>query len=178
MSRIWKVSRRSAAITMLAVAAVAGCRKSQGAADTAVAVVAADTAAAVAVAVPADVPVALQVETTPGTGVFLTDANGRAVYVVDDGTGVEIACTGECATEFVPVPGTATIASGTTGANPSLAGSTTAADGSRQATYNGKPLYYYKGDVGKGDTKGQGATVGPAHGSLVSPQGNKVKARK
>jgi predicted lipoprotein with Yx(FWY)xxD motif len=158
------------------LALAAGCRKSDSAADTAmaVAVIAPDTGAAVAVAVPADAPVALQVETKPGTGVFLTDASGRAVYVLDDGTGTQIACTGPCATEFVAVPGTAMAGNG---ANATLAGGTTRADGSKQATYNGQPLYYYNGDTAKGDTKGQGTKAGGATASLVSPEGNKVQSK-
>jgi predicted lipoprotein with Yx(FWY)xxD motif len=175
MSRSWKVTGRSSAIMILAIAA--GCRKTAPAADTAVAVIATDSGAAVAVAVPVDSSVALEVATKPGTGVFLTDANGRAVYVLDDGSGTQIACTGPCATEFVAVPGTAMAAPGATGVNASLAGGTTGANGSKQATYNGKSLYYYNGDTAKGDTKGQGAKAGGATGSLVSPQGTEIHGK-
>jgi predicted lipoprotein with Yx(FWY)xxD motif len=174
MSRSWKVPRRSAALLVVLVAA---CSKGKSAADTPVAaVVIKDTGAAVAVAVPADQPVALQVATTPG-GVILTDASGHAVYIMEGDAGGPGACTGDCASQFTPVSGSAMPASGQTDVKASMAGSTTKPDGSKQATYNGQPLYYYKGDQASGDTKGEGAKAGSATGYLVSPEGKKVEGK-
>ena len=62
--------------------------------------------------------------------------------------------------------------------NRSLIGTTTNANGTKQATYAGKPLYYYSGDTTAGDTKGQGVTASGATGHLVNPEGNAVGANK
>src|SRR5262249_12131955 len=42
------------------------------------------------------------------------------------------------------------------GADQALLSETTRTEGTRQATYNNWPLYYYVGDVGPGDVDGQG----------------------
>jgi predicted lipoprotein with Yx(FWY)xxD motif len=55
-----------------------------------------------------------------------------------------------------------------------MAGSTTGASGSAQATYNGSPLYYYNGDQAPGDMKGAGVKAGGATAHLVGPNGKKV----
>jgi predicted lipoprotein with Yx(FWY)xxD motif len=166
MARSSDVQRMSLALVMLVAV---GCSKKDKTADSAAAVVVAPPGGPpVAVAVPADAPVALQVAAPPGTGVILTDANGRAVYVLD------AACTGDCLTQFTPVSGTATVKAGDTAVKSSMAGSTTGASGSAQATYNGSPLYYYNGDQAPGDMKGAGVKAGGATAHLVGPNGKKV----
>jgi predicted lipoprotein with Yx(FWY)xxD motif len=147
-----------------------GCSKKQNTADSAAAavVVTPPNAPPVAVAVPADAPVALEVAAPPGTGMILTDANGRAVYVLD------AACTGDCLTQFTPVAGTATAKAGDTAVKSAMAGSTTGASGSKQASYNGSPLYYYNGDQAPGDTKGAGVKSGGATAHLIGPNGKSV----
>jgi predicted lipoprotein with Yx(FWY)xxD motif len=156
----------------LAVVGVAACRKGAPKADTpiAAAVIVPDSNAppAVAVAVPGDAPVTLQVAAPPGAKVVLTDDTGKAVYVLD------AACTGDCLTQFTPVPGQSTVKSGDTTVKANLTGSITGANGAKQATYNSQPLYYYKGDTAPGDQKGAGKKVGGATASLVSPSGSKV----
>jgi predicted lipoprotein with Yx(FWY)xxD motif len=151
---------------------------SNTAGDTAVvAVVAPDTgAAAVAVsAAPGGAPVSLSVATKPGVGVYLTDAQGRAVYVLDDGTGPTIACSGTCATQFTPVAGKASKASGDTALSADLIGFTTLPDGTIQVTYAGKPLYYANADQGASTTGAQLKKSGKTTSYLVSPKGNEIK---
>ncbi len=156
----------SLALVMLVAA---GCSKKQSTADSAAAVVVTPpNAPPVAVAVPAEAPVALEVAAPPGTGMILTDANGRAVYVMD------AACTGDCLTQFTPVPGTATAKAGDTAVKASMAGSTTGANGAKHASYNGSPLYYYNGDQAPGDMKGAGVKAGGTRAHLVGPNGKKV----
>jgi predicted lipoprotein with Yx(FWY)xxD motif len=147
---------------------VAACSKRNSAADTAVAVVVPTPGGpAVAVAAPPAVPVELDIAAPPGQPVALVDGSGRAVYVINGG------CTGDCAAQFTPVPGTATAKAGGK-ANASLAGSTTGSSGAKQATYNGQPLYYFRGDSASGDTKGAGVTVGSSQAHLVGANGQAI----
>jgi predicted lipoprotein with Yx(FWY)xxD motif len=99
--------------------------------------------------------VELTVADAPGAGAYVTDASGRAVYVVEAPDSAFM-CSAACATELDPVIGNATIASGATRLEASLLGTRALPDGRQQVTYNGKPLYFSRADMGKGDTKGQG----------------------
>ena len=55
-------------------------------------------------------------------------------------------------------------------------GSITRADGSKQVTYNGHPLYYFSLDKSAGDTKGQGSSNFGAKWWILSPAGDKITA--
>jgi predicted lipoprotein with Yx(FWY)xxD motif len=165
------------ALTLLALS-VACSKKSSSAGDTAVvAVVAPDTSAAVAVTAAPGGQLALTVATKPGVGVYLTDAQGRAVYVLDDGTGATVACTGTCATSFVPVAGNASKAAGDTALKADLIGVTTLPDGTIQVTYAGKPLYYSNQDQGASTVSAQGMKSGKTTSYLVSPKGTEIKRK-
>jgi predicted lipoprotein with Yx(FWY)xxD motif len=178
MSRNLNVTRSLGALALIALS-VACSKKTDSAADTtaAVAVVAPDTTAAVAVTAAPGGPVSLTVATKPGVGVYVADAAGRAVYVLDDGTGAKVACTGTCATQFVPVTGSATAAAGATGLKADLIGVTTLPDGTIQVTYAGKPLYYANADQNKGAVSEQGMKMGKTTSYLVNPAGKKITTK-
>lgn len=171
MVRSNNVMPRLAVGLLLVVACSKRTDRTDTAATAAVVVAHDSTGPAVAVAAPPDVPVELQVATPPGTGVILTDASGRAVYVLD------AACTGDCATQFTPVAGHSMAKAGDTAVKSSMVGSTSGANGAKQASYNGQPLYYFNGDQAAGDTKGQGVKAGTATAHLVSPSGSAVTRR-
>ena len=114
-----------------------------------------DTAVAMPTA-PTSAAVQLAVADAPGVGAYVTDATGRAVYLIDAPDSTGFTCTGACATDFDPVIGQATIATGTTGLEASQLGTRALPDGRQQVTYNGTPLYFSRADMAKGDTKGQG----------------------
>ena len=78
---------------------------------------------------------------------------GFSLYVFDNDLAVPgtSTCNGGCATSWPPVLVTDGGASGVAGL-----GSILRNDGSVQATYNGRPLYFYSGDTSPGDTNGQG----------------------
>jgi hypothetical protein len=57
----------------------------------------------------------------------------------------------------------------------SLIGTTQRRGGAKQVTYNGHPLYYYAGDAGRGDTKGQNLDAFGAEWYVLSPAGEKVE---
>jgi predicted lipoprotein with Yx(FWY)xxD motif len=72
---------------------------------------------------------------------------------------------------LVPAKGTLT-ASG--GAKPSDLGTITGSGGSKQVTYDGHPLYYFAGDSGPGQVKGQGSDGFGAKWWLVAPTGAQI----
>ena len=90
----------------------------------------------------------------PGTA--LVDGTGRALYLFEADTGTTSTCTGACAQVWPPLltPGQAPVTTGA--AQASLVGTSPRADGTRQVTYDGHPLYYFAGDKAPGDVKGQG----------------------
>jgi predicted lipoprotein with Yx(FWY)xxD motif len=108
--------------------------------------------------------VLMTVEAPPGSGLVLADGSGRAVYILD-GTPTDT-------TMWRPVGGSSAMSSTDAKVNKGLIGTTTGSSGTSQATYGGKPLYYYAGDSASTDRKGQGATASGATGHLVSPTGS------
>jgi predicted lipoprotein with Yx(FWY)xxD motif len=92
--------------------------------------------------------------TMSGTKV-LTNAAGFTLYWFAPDTSTTSKCTGSCASFWPPVKGPATEGSGVTG----TLGTITRPDGTTQATYNGHPLYTYKGDTAPGQAKGNGLNI-------------------
>ena len=90
-----------------------------------------------------------------GIGWVLAAANGQVVYMYDkDPKGGTPACTGSCAQIWLPVTGSHPIASP---ADKGLGTFDTVAisNGTKQVTYNGSPLYTFKGAKALA-TKGNG----------------------
>ena len=108
-------------------------------------------------------------------GAFLTSGSGRAVYLwAKDGMNMSD-CSGACAAAWPPVPATGklTVAGG---ARASDLGTITRSDGTKQATYDGHPLYYFVGDSGPEQTNGQGSDNFGAKWWLVASSGAKITA--
>jgi predicted lipoprotein with Yx(FWY)xxD motif len=82
----------------------------------------------------------------------LTNAQGFTLYMYAPDTSTTSNCTGGCASTWPPVPGPVTAGSGVTG----TLGVITRSDGTKQATYNGHPLYMYSGDSAAGQNNGNG----------------------
>lgn len=96
----------------------------------------------------------LEIGFTEDLGPFLTDAEGKTVYLfTEDTVAGESACSGECAVNWPPVP--AAEAMLLPPGIPGTLGSLTREDGSTQLTYNDIPLYYYAADTAAGDVNGQ-----------------------
>ncbi len=109
-------------------------------------------------------------------GTFLVGQSGRALYLwVADGNG-KSSCSGSCARVWPPVSATGTsVASG--GAMTADLGMITRADGTKQVTYKGHPLYYYVSDTGSGTTKGQGSNSFGAKWWLLTPSGAAITSK-
>jgi predicted lipoprotein with Yx(FWY)xxD motif len=82
-------------------------------------------------------------------GRVLFDGRGRALYVFTRDPAGRSACSGACARAWPPYLVTSTPKAGRA-VRAGLIGTTRRSDGTRQATYAGRPLYYYVGDNGPG----------------------------
>jgi len=93
---------------------------------------------------------------TSSLGTFLVDGQGRTLYLWDADHGPMSTCTAACAQAWPPL--TTTGAPKASGAvKSSLLGTATRADGSREVTYAGHPLYTYAGDTRPGQVTGEGS---------------------
>ena len=96
------------------------------------------------------------IESDPTLGDYFTDAEGRTLYLYTKDTELfTSACTGDCLTNWPPVPGATgrlTLPSGGLGELALMDGN----DGQTQLAYNGIPLYYFAGDAEPGQLNGQG----------------------
>lgn len=87
-------------------------------------------------------------------GTILTDKDGKTLYFFAMDASGTSACTGGCETIW-PVYYSAD-ASTDMAVNQADIGTLTRADGSKQTTYKGWPLYYYASDAATNDVKGDG----------------------
>jgi predicted lipoprotein with Yx(FWY)xxD motif len=108
-------------------------------------------------------------------GTILVDSKGRTLYLFEKDTKNKSKCSGACAANWPP-----TLVSGkpTAGgkAVSSRLGTTKRADGKRQVTYAGHPLYTFVLDKNKpGSTKGEGVDAFGAEWYVVGPNGKKIE---
>ena len=119
-----------------------------------------------------------------GTGAGLTAAStslgkivvgpsGRTLYLFSKDSGMKSNCAGACASNWPPY---------TASSKPSAAGGISAgsinlvkrADGAKQVTLDGHPLYYFAGDQAAGQLNGQGVNEFGAKWFTVAPSGTSV----
>jgi predicted lipoprotein with Yx(FWY)xxD motif len=102
-------------------------------------------------------------------GKVLTNSAGFTLYWFAIDTKTASKCYGTCASFWPPVIGKATAASGVS--LPGMFGTIKRKNGQLQATYDGHPLYTYKGDTSPGQTKGNGLNISGGLWHAVSPTG-------
>ena len=107
-----------------------------------------------AVATPKSQPVATGPDVLKSRSIggvnLLTDAKGLTLYWFAPDTSTKSACYGSCAAYWPPVTGTPSAGPGVTG----QLGTITRTGGTKQATYDGHPLYTYIGDSAPGTASG------------------------
>jgi len=92
---------------------------------------------------------------TIGSQQVLVDSSGMTLYWFAIDTPTKSNCSGQCATYWPVVKGPLTAGSGVTG----TLGTITRSDGTKQATYDGHPLYTYVGDKSPGQATGNGKNL-------------------
>jgi predicted lipoprotein with Yx(FWY)xxD motif len=93
------------------------------------------------------------VSTSATLGNYLVDENGMALYWFTKDSVGQSACSGDCLKAWPAFSVDTIIAP--SALNPADFGTITRADGTKQTTYKGYPLYYWFKDTKRGDTTGQ-----------------------
>ena len=139
-----------------------------------------ETPAATEPAPPAlDVPevATLDVDSLASVGSYLTDASGRALYLLEGEPEGESTCYDACAEEWPPLLAAQGMpAAGAVAVQPGLIATLQRRDGSSQVTYGGHALYYYHDDQGPGQTTGQDVTDQWGEWYLVRPTGEALES--
>ncbi|MGY0798425.1 COG4315 family predicted lipoprotein [Lysobacter sp. A286] len=119
----------------------------------------------------ADAAGSLTVMSVGGPADYVADDSRRAVYLLEGDTDGN-QCVDACLRQWAPLfpPTTEPTVSGNLA--PVLVGTIDRADGSKQVTYNGHPLYHYVGDTRPGSTLGHERDDEWGEWYLVTPQGN------
>ena len=104
-------------------------------------------------------------------GRHLVDSSGRTLYrfMRDNGHRGSM-CTHACAQNWPPLRSRSTPSAGA-GVSRSHLSRIHRADGARQVTYHGHPLYEFVGDTGRNQTHGQGLNAFGGRWYIVSPSG-------
>jgi predicted lipoprotein with Yx(FWY)xxD motif len=108
-------------------------------------------------------------------GTILVDGSGRTLYLFEKDRRGRSACSGACATYWPPLIARGKPTAGR-GAKASLLGTIRRANGTRQVTYAGHPLYRYLPDTRPGQTTGQDSHDFGAGWYVLSPAGKKIEA--
>ncbi|MGE5287811.1 MAG: hypothetical protein ACM3ML_11515 [Micromonosporaceae bacterium] len=106
-------------------------------------------------------------------GTILTNGQGFTLYAFGADKSTMSACSGACAAAWPPATTSAAHVT-VTGATKSLVGEITRADGQRQLTYAGHPLYRFSGDGTPGSTNGQGSEAFGAEWDALTATGIEV----
>ena len=88
-------------------------------------------------------------------GAIVVDGEGRTLYLFTSDAGGVSTCSGQCAETWPPFTDDLVGEAGP-GVDNSLIGTIVRDDGAVQVTYNGHPIYYFKGDRAPGDINGHG----------------------
>ena len=107
-------------------------------------------------------------------GKVLYDGRGFALYAFTKDAASRSSCSGACAKAWPPYIVTGQLVAGK-GATARRLGTIRRSDGSRQATYAGRPLYYYVGDRKPGQILCQNVSEFGGLWLVVRPNGTVVR---
>lgn len=124
----------------------------------------------------ADGPV-LTAETLPdGDGEYLTDEEGRTLYLLENRDEAD-ACVHACADAWPPFTVEGNVAVTARGVQQDLIGTIERPDGTRQVTYDRHPLYYFARDEAPGSMLGNDMHDEWGEWYLVQPSGEALEER-
>ena len=109
-------------------------------------------------------------------GRVLADARGHTLYLFEKDKRGTSSCYGACVAYWPAVITGAKPRAGV-GVRSSLLGVTKRADGRRQVTYAGHPLYLFSGDRKPGQTAGEGLTDFGATWDAIDPNGQSIEPK-
>ena len=107
-------------------------------------------------------------------GKVLADGRGHTLYLFEKDKNGMSSCNGACAAYWPAVLSAAKPRAGA-GVRASLLGRTKRADGRREVTYAGHPLYTFVGDTKAGQTTGEGLTDFGAAWDAIAPNGKPIE---
>ena len=107
-------------------------------------------------------------------GRVLVDGRGHTLYLFEKDKKGMSSCNGACTAYWPAVISAAKPRAGA-GVRASLLGRTSRADGRRQVTFAGHPLYTFVGDTKAGQTTGEGLTDFGAAWDAVAPNGQSIE---
>lgn len=122
--------------------------------------------------------VSLSTAPVPGLDAVLVNSQGKTLYTFAPDQAKKVTCTASCAKVWPPVripAGQKASASG--GVKASLLSSVPDPSGGRVVTYNGWPLYTYKGDQAAGADGGQGLNVNGGVWWMIGPAGTPIRTK-
>jgi predicted lipoprotein with Yx(FWY)xxD motif len=108
------------------------------------------------------------------TSKVVSNSAGFTVYWFAIDTPKKSNCNGACASFWPPVPASAQLTN--MSALPGTFGKITRADGSKQLTYDGHPLYTFKSDTAPGQDNGNGKNLSGGVWWAMTPSGAKLAA--
>lgn len=107
-------------------------------------------------------------------GRIIVDGRGRTLYLFEKDRHGHSRCSGACAAYWPPLLVHGKPIAGR-GVKQRLLGVTRRANGAKQVTYAGHPLYRFVQDTRPGQTKGQGTNFFGGGWDVLSPTGKKIE---
>ncbi len=143
--------------------------------STSAASTATSTASSATTSAAAPSATAVVVGTKHGKLGTILSAGGKhlTVYMFEGDKGTASSCTGACAHVWPPVTTSASATASGAAVSGDL-GTITRADGTKQVTYKGHPLYFFARDGDSGDAYGEGVVGFGASWYVLKPSGAKV----
>jgi predicted lipoprotein with Yx(FWY)xxD motif len=110
-----------------------------------------------------------------GLGRVIVDSRGRTLYLFEKDKRHKSACAAACAAVWPPLV-TKGKPAAIAGAKRSLLGMIRRADGRKQVTYAGHPVYRFVEDTRRGQTHGEGSQEFGGGWDALTPAGKKIES--